>query len=940
MAKDLIQQLQATSHLSASNIGYVEQLYDTFLKNPEEIPKQWREYFESFHPEEGSKSDVALSDIRQQFLNLGKLNGGAGIIFKSKVENERSEWQRQEKIEQLINAYRCYGNLQAKIDPLDLTDHKEVPVLQLGHYGFNHADLDHHFNVNSFISVESPTLRAIHTALIRTYCEALGLEYMHISDVEQVKWLQQRIESVQSHPTFSPHAKRRILQKLIEANGLEKYLGAKYVGQTRFSLEGATTLIPMLDELVQRAGAHGVKELIIGMGHRGRLNTLVNIVGKPIEGLLQEFEGKSTKAGYSGDVKYHSGYSSNIRTEGGIIHLALTFNPSHLEIIDPVVEGSVRARQDRRADIDHSEVVPVLLHGDAAFSGQGVVMETLAMSQARGFTTGGTVHIVVNNQIGFTTSDPRDSRSSLYCTDVAKMVEAPIFHVNADDPEVCLFAVQVALDFRMAFKKDVVIDFVCYRRFGHNEADEPAATQPLMYRKIKQHSQTMEIYAQRLIKEKIITPSEVEEETKRYRDALDNLEVIIDTVPKSECSDIYADWSPYKNQSWTYPVVTSIPKEEVMALGKAITTLPEGFTLQAQVAKEYDNRVRMLTGESPLNWGFAESLAYATLVKEGYPVRLCGQDSSRGTFAHRHAEVHDQKDGNIYTPLQHVAEEQAQFTVIDSILSEEAVLGFEYGYASTDPEALVIWEAQYGDFVNGAQVVIDQFITSGEQKWSRLCGLVMFLPHGYEGAGPEHSSARLERFLQSCAQKNIQICIPSTPAQIFHLLRRQMLRPYRKPLIVFTPKSLLRHRLAVSSIDDLTKGSFHLLIPEIDAIKFDQVRRVIFCSGKVYYDLLSYRRENKQDDIAIIRLEQLYPFPKLALIEELKQYAHVKQFVWCQEEPKNQGAWYSINYRLRACLNKGQHLAYVGRPSSASPATGYTSMHLQEQIKLVKYALS
>lgn len=934
MEKNLVKNMQDSSHLSAANIAYVEQLYDAYLKDPSSVTKNWREYFDGLA--KGSKQqDSILSDIRAEFLQNKRNNSAISIDATQQI----NQLKKQAQLEKLINAYRVYGHQYAKLDPLGLAVRQPVANLQLGHYGFSHEDLDVHFSVASLNGYTHPTLRSIQNLLLKTYCDTLGAEYMHISNSEEVRWLQQRLESVMSHPKFSETERKQILSNLIQAENLEKYLGAKYVGQTRFSLEGGSTLIPVLNELVHRAGVQGVKELIIGMGHRGRLNVLVNVLGKPMATLTQEFEGKSIKPGYSGDVKYHSGYSSNIKTKGGVVHLALTFNPSHLEIIDPVVEGSVRARQDRRADYDHNLVVPVLIHGDAAFAGQGVVMETFSLSQPPGFTTGGTVHIVVNNQIGFTTSNPKDARSSEYCTDIAKMVEAPIFHVNADDPEMCIFALQVAFDFRMIFKKDVIIDLVCYRRLGHNEADEPSATQPTMYRVIKQHPRTPDLYAQQLIAEKIISETDMEKIVKDYRDALDNSSVIIPTISKAECGENYANWIPYKDQVWNSKVKTAISKKELEQLGKRLTEFPEGFVLQAQVAKEYDNRRLMLKGEVPFNWGFAETLAYASLVKEGYPVRLTGQDCGRGTFSHRHAVLHDQNDDKIFTPLQHIADNQAQFTVIDSVLSEEAVLGFEYGYATTDPETLVIWEAQYGDFMNGAQVVIDQFITSGEQKWSRLCGLVMFLPHGYEGAGPEHSSARLERFLQSSAQKNIQVCIPTTPAQTFHMLRRQLVRPYRKPLIVFTPKSLLRNKLAVSTLEDLTAGEFKLLIPEIDDLKISQVKKVILCSGKVYYDLLQTRRDNKQNDVAIIRIEQLYPFPKDLLVEELARYKNAKQVVWCQEEPKNQGAWYSINHRLIDCLAKDQSLAYAGRPASASPATGYSSIHAQEQAKLVKEAL-
>lgn len=674
------------------------------------------------------------------------------------------------------------------------------------------------------------------------------------------------------------------------------------------------------------------------MTHRGRLNVLVNILGKLPRDLFMEFEGHHESDNqHSGDVKYHLGFSSDIDTPGGLVHIALAFNPSHLEIIGPVVEGSVRARQQRRGDELGDKVLPVLIHGDSAFAGQGVVMENFNMSQSRGFHTGGTVHIVINNQIGFTTSNPLDTRSSVYCTDVAKMVQAPIFHVNGDDPDAVIFITNLAFDYRMAFKKDVVIDLVCYRRQGHNEADEPAVTQPLMYQKIRVHPTTRYLYAEQLIAQGVIAPEDPDRMLEDYRKIL---EQGINVAPRiiGNQHSFKVNWKVFLGTVWDQPVETGVSLPRLQDLATGVNQIPEEFKLHSRVSNIWADRHKMATGTLPVDWGFAEILAYATLLDEDYSVRLTGQDSSRGTFFHRHAMIHNQKDGSTYTPLAHL-NPKVKFSVIDSLLSEEAVLAFEYGYAAAEPNTLVIWEAQFGDFMNGAQVVIDQFISSGEAKWSRLCGLTLFLPHGYEGQGPEHSSARLERFLQLCAEHNIQVCVVTTPAQIFHVLRRQMLRPYRKPLVVMMPKSLLRHRLSVSSLDDFTSGTFQLIIGEMDDINPDLVGRVILCCGKVYYDLLQARRAQQQHNVAILRLEQLYPFPKQRLEEELKYYGNAKEIIWCQEEPQNQGAWDLLQHRLQGCLHQNQTLYYRGRPSSAAPAVGYFNLHVKQQQTLIAEAL-
>ncbi|MCC2667209.1 MAG: sucA, partial [Gammaproteobacteria bacterium] len=814
----------------------------------------------------------------------------------------------------------------------------------LDYYGFTEADLNTVFDVGSFSGLQksSASLREIYDMLRKVYCGSIGIEYMHILQQEEVSWIQKRME--QDWSRFSPTSeqKQRILDCLIVADGLEKYLGFKYVGQKRFSLEGGDSLIPLLDELIKRGAENGVKEIVMGMAHRGRMNVLVNLLGKEPEKIFAGFEGRGIDETSSGDVKYHLGFSSNIKVNGSQVHLALAFNPSHLEIVSPVVQGSVRSRQRRRKDIERSLVMPIQIHGDAAFAGQGVVMETFATSQTRWFWVGGSVHIVINNQVGFTISNPQDARSGLYCTDVAKMVQAPILHVNGNDPEAIFFAAQLAADYRHLFKKDIVIDMVCYRRHGHNEADEPSATQPVMYKIIKSMPAPCTLYANQLVSEGIISAKTEQQKADAYRKKLDEGKSVVELVPKGEGYEYANSWEPFFNKEWTISAKTGVSLSKIKEIAKKLEVLPENFTLQPQVKKMLEARQKMTEGELPLNWGYAETMAYATLLEEGYPIRLCGQDACRGTFAHRHAVLHDQETDAIYIPLSHISDQQAQINLVDSLLSEEAVLAFEYGYASAEPNNLVIWEAQFGDFGNGAQVVIDQFISSGEQKWGRLCGLVMLLPHGYEGQGPEHSSARLERYLQLCAEHNMQVCVPSTPAQMFHLLRRQMIRPYRKPLIVITPKSLLRAELAVSSLEDITQGEFNLVIPDSDISEpkeFKKVNRVIMCSGKVYYDLLKKHREQKLNHIAIIRIEQLYPFPTEALKEILKPYKHVKTIIWCQEEPKNQGAWYSTQHHLQACLESTQTLHYAGRAAAASPAVGYPSVHLKQQDMLVNQAL-
>ena len=767
---------------------------------------------------------------------------------------------------------------------------------------------------------------------------------MYISDPAQKRWIQERLESTRAKPKFSDEKKRRVLDRLTAAEGLEKYLHTRYVGQKRFSLEGGESFIASMDEIVQHGGTQGIQEFVIGMAHRGRLNVLVNTLGKMPSELFAEFEGHHADDLPSGDVKYHQGFSSDVSTPGGPVHLSLAFNPSHLEIVNPVVEGSARARQDRRGDAEGRQVLSVLVHGDAAFAGQGVVMETLNLAQTRGYGTGGTVHIVINNQIGFTTSDPRDSRSTIYCSDVVKMIEAPVLHVNGDDPEAVVFATQMAMDFRAQFSKDVVVDIVCFRKLGHNEQDTPALTQPLMYKRIGEHPGTRKLYADKLEAQGLLASGDGDRLVKEFRAALDEGRLTSNPVISNFKSKLAVEWMPLLNRKWSDTADTAVPITELRRIAEKITTVPQSLKLHPLVEKVIADRRAMGQGELSLDWGMGEHMAFASLVAAGYAVRLSGQDSGRGTFTHRHAVLHDQNrerwDSGYYIPLEHVADDQGPFRVIDSVLSEEAVLGFEYGYATAEPNALVIWEAQFGDFVNGAQVVIDQFISSGESKWGRSCGLTMMLPHGYEGQGPEHSSARIERFLQLCAENNMQVCQPTTPAQIFHVLRRQMIRPFRKPLMIMTPKSLLRNKEAVSSLQELAKGGFQTVIGENTAgIDAKAVRKIVICSGKVYYDLTGARRERELVDVAILRVEQLYPFPHKALEAEMRKYPGATQVVWCQDEPQNQGAWFFVQHHIQDALKDGQRLSYAGRPASASPAAGYYDKHYAQQKELLTAAL-
>jgi 2-oxoglutarate dehydrogenase E1 component len=937
----MLKELRANSYLFGGNAPFIEELYEKYLANPQSIPEEWRDYFDRMQDLPGTADkDVAHAPVVESFVQRAK----AGQFTQNRtmaVEHVTPE-RLQVAALLLVTAYRIAGSRWATVDPLKRMQRANIPELEPAYYDLKESDLDQVVNAGSFVSLERTSLRNLVQALRDTYCRNVGFEYMFISDRAQRQWIQERIEPVRGAPKATPGEQKKLLQKLTEAEHLERYLHTRYVGQKRFSLEGGESVIPSIDELIQRAGGAGVQEIVIGMAHRGRLNVLVNVLGKMPKDLFEEFEGKHAAELPSGDVKYHNGFSSDITTPGGPVHLSLAFNPSHLEIVNPVVEGSVRARQRRRSDKTGDQVLPILVHGDAAFAGQGVVMETLNLSGTRGYGTGGTVHLIVNNQIGFTTSDPRDARSTIYCTDVAKMVEAPIFHVNGDDPEAVLFVTRLALDFRQTFHKDVVVDIVCFRKLGHNEQDEPAVTQPLMYKKITQHPGTRKLYADKLIAQKVVSEGEPEQLIKKYRDTLDAGQQSVSPVLSNFKSKFAVDWAPFLGSKWTDAADTNVPLAELQRLAERMTSVPEGFTVHPTVGRVIEARKQMAAGKQPVDWGMAETLAYASLLSNGYDVRLSGQDSARGTFAHRHAVLHDQNrerwDQGSYIPLQNIGKDQGDFVVIDSVLSEEAVLGFEYGFSTAEPNALVIWEAQFGDFANGAQVVMDQFISSGETKWGRVCGLVQLLPHGYEGQGPEHSSARLERYLQLCAEHNMQVCVPSNAAQIFHLLRRQMLRPFRKPLVVMTPKSLLRKKEAASSIQELANGSFQTVIPDTTTVDEKGVKRIIACCGKVYYDLATKRIETQRSEVAIIRVEQLYPFPHKQFEAQVKRYPNASEVVWCQEEPQNQGAWYQTAHYFRENMRDDQKLYYAGRPASASPAGGYKARHDERQKALVEQA--
>ncbi len=937
----MMNQLFENSHLFGGNAPFVEELYENYLDNPASVPAQWRDYFDKLAQLPGKVGrDVPHLPIVIAFAEQAR-SGGYRASAAMPVDDKK-----QVSVLQMISAYRTLGQRWANLDPLKRQPRPELNELEPSFYGLSGSDINTMFNAGSFKGVpEHATFGQIFDALKETYCGSIGVEYMYINNITERRWVQAHIEPIRAKGSYTSAQKLRFLERLTAAETLERYLHTRYVGQKRFSLEGGESLIVALDEVLRVAGGAGVDDMVVGMAHRGRLNVLVNTLGKEPRMLFEEFEGKKPQDLSSGDVKYHLGYSSVVSTPGGPCQLSLAFNPSHLEIVNPVVAGSVFSRQHRRGEGSKEKVLPVLIHGDAAVAGQGVNQEMLNFGQTRGYGTGGALHIVVNNQIGFTTSDPRDSRSTIYCTDIFKMANAPIFHVNGDDPEAVALVTRLAVEFRQEFKKDVVVDIVCFRKLGHNEQDEPMVTQPLMYKRIAQHPGTRQLYADKLVGEGVLPGDGPEGMIQSYREHLDRGELLYNPVIAGYTTPMMIDWTPFLPKKYIQNCDTTVPVREIKRLAERLASVPPSFSLHSRVKKIVDDRRLMGQGSLPVDWGMAENLAYASLLVSGYGIRLTGEDVARSTFFHRHAALHDQKrehwDEGTYYPLANLQEKQASFQCFDSVLSEEAVLAFEYGYATSNPFELVIWEAQFGDFVNCAQVVIDQFLASGETKWGRACGLVLLLPHGYEGQGPEHSSARIERFMQLCAEANMEVCQPSTPAQVFHMLRRQAIRKQRKPLVVFTPKSLLRHKDAVSTLDELAKGSFKCVIGEVEPIDPRKVKRVIFCSGKVYYELVAARREKNITDIAIARLEQFYPFPQEAFQAELAKYPKATEIVWCQEEPRNQGAWYWIASRqhLDRSFNSKQHLLLVSRPASPAPAVGYYSKHNAQQKALIDSAL-
>lgn len=975
-------QFHASSFLQGANAEYVEQLYARFAQDPASVDASWAEFFRSL----GDRADEVQREAQGASWKrsdwppapnddlTAALTGewpaaaaevkGAGDKIKARAQKmgvEVSDSQvRQAVLDSiralmLIRAYRIRGHLIADLDPLGMRDKTLHPELDPRTYGFTEADMDRPIFLDKVLGLEHATMRQILDIVKRTYCGTFALQFMHISDPEQAAWLKERIEGYGKEITFTREGRRAILNKLVEAEGFEKFLHVKYMGTKRFGLDGGEALIPAMEQIIKRGGALGVKEIVIGMPHRGRLNILANVMGKPYRAIFNEFQGGSFKpedVDGSGDVKYHLGASSDREFDGNKVHLSLTANPSHLEAVNPVVLGKARAKQDQHGDTERRAVLPVLLHGDAAFAGQGVVAECFGLSGLRGHRTGGTIHIVVNNQIGFTTA-PHFSRSSPYPTDIALMVEAPIFHVNGDDPEAVVHAAKVATEFRQKFGKDVVIDMFCYRRFGHNEGDEPMFTNPVMYKRIKAHKTTLQLYTERLVKDGLIPEGEIEDLKAAFQAHLNEEFEAAKTYKPNKADWLDGRWSGLDREGKEYtPGNTAITPEVMQAVGKAITTVPEGFDLHKTVARIIDNKARMFETGKGFDWATAEALAFGSLLVEGFPVRLSGQDSTRGTFSQRHAAYVDQTTEERYYPLNHIRPGQSRFEVIDSMLSEYAVLGFEYGYSLAEPKALVMWEAQFGDFANGAQIMFDQFISSGESKWLRMSGLVCLLPHGYEGQGPEHSSARLERFLQLCAQDNWIVANCTTPANYFHILRRQLHRTFRKPLVLMTPKSLLRNPLCISDAEDFTTGStFHRVLwddaekghSDLELAPDEKIRRVVLCSGKVYFDLLAERDKRGLNDIYLLRLEQFYPFPAQSMMKELSRFPNA-DVIWCQEEPKNQGAWFFVEPNIEWVLNriggKVRRPVYVGRHASASPATGLASKHKEEQDALVDEALT
>ena len=941
----MMDEKQNFSYLFGSNAPYIEELYEEFLNNPDSVEEYWRQYFSELATQPGfAERDVAHRPIQESFVKLAKSRPIAvGTVDENMLK-------KQVGVLRLISAYRIQGVGAAQLDPLKRKPPIHIEGLDPKFHGLSDEDMAVKFNVGPGDfggQYEKLTLSEILSKLKQTYCGSVGIEYMHITNRTERRWIRDYFESVSSTPKYDSEQKLYILKQLTAAETLERYLQNKYVGQKRFGVEGGESSILALNYLVQNAGKDGVEEVIVGMAHRGRLNVLVNTLGKKPSDLFAEFEGRAEIKLPSGDVKYHTGFSSDIATPTGPIHVTLAFNPSHLEIVNPVVEGSSRAKQTRRGEDGQKQVLPVLIHGDSAFIGLGVNQAVFNMSLTRGYTTGGTVHVVVNNQIGFTTSDTRDTRSTVYCTDIAKMVDAPIFHVNGDDPEAVCMVMQAAMDYRKTFHKDVVVDVVCYRKNGHNESDDPTLTQPMMYKAVAKHPGTRALYAEKLVQEGIVSQEQTDSYVQAYRDALDRGEHVEQTRLSDYTSKHSVDWTKYQGKDWREAVESGLSAEDIKRLADKFTYVPEGFGLHNTSKRLVENRKAMAAGEQNIDWGMAETIAYASMVTKGTGVRISGEDSGRGTFSHRQAVLHDQNrekwDAGIYIPLQHISDSQAPFTVIDSILNEEAVLAYEYGHACSAPDMLTIWEAQFGDFANGAQVAIDQFISSGETKWGRLCGLTVILPHGYDGQGPEHSSGRLERWLQLCAEHNMQVIMPSEASQMFHILRRQVLRTMRRPLIIFMSKRLLRFKDATSPLENFLEGTtFRPVIGDtVQRADNGKVKRVILCAGQVYYDLTAGRAERGlEEEVAIVRAEQLYPFPYAEAEAELAKYPNATEIMWAQEEPKNQGAWYQTRHRLEALAKEGQKLIYAGRPASASPAVGYGSKHAAQLKQLVEDAFT
>ncbi len=942
-----------TSFLSGINSEFINQFYSDYLTEPESLPEGWKFFFDGLSEDE----KLVLNDLNGPSWSPDKkiknLNLKINKIKKDSSEVEHNSFKETSKDSvraiMLIRAYRIRGHLIANLDPLSIQKKDEHPELKPETYGFKKKDFNRKIFLDGVLGLQYSNLSQILSILKKTYCSTIGYEFMHMGDPEEKTWIRNRIEGPEKNISFTENGKKAILNKIVQAEGFEKYLHVKFVGTKRFGLDGGESLIPALEQIIKRGGSLGAKEIKIGMPHRGRLNVLANVMGKPFKAIFSEFFGKSVRASkdFGGDVKYHLGASSNREFDGNSVHISLTDNPSHLEAVNPVVLGQVRAKQFFHQDKDRKKVIPVLMHGDAAFAGQGIVAECFAMSGLPGHNIGGTIHVIVNNQIGFTTA-PRFARSSPYPSDVAKIAQAPIFHVNGDDPEAVVHCAKIATEFRQKFNRDVVIDIVCYRRFGHNEGDEPSFTQPIMYKKIKTHPSTLTLYGKKLSNEGLTSIDKLQSQKSEFKNYLEK-EYISSKNYKSELKWFDGAWSRFKpGLGKDKRGASGVNKEKLTKIGKKIFCLPENFSTHKTLKKVFELRNQMFSS-GKIDWSSAESLAISTLLTEGFPVRLSGQDSGRGTFSQRHAFLRNQENHDRYIPVNNIEKGQKKFEVIDSLLSELAVLGFEFGYSLSEPETLVLWEAQFGDFANGAQVIIDQFITSSESKWGRASGLVMLLPHGYEGQGPEHSSARLERFLQLCARDNLQVVNCTTPSNYFHVLRRQMHREFRKPLIIMTPKSLLRHKRCISNISEfVTKSSFHRVL-EDDAYNFEKkliklkknnkIKKVVMCSGKIYYDLVEARERYKNDSTAVIRLEQLYPFPVKTLANILKRYTKA-DFIWCQEEPKNMGAWNTVrNYidRTLEMINfKNIYIKYVGRMASSSTATGNTNKHLAQQKEILE----